>query len=834
MTREEKIRAAKLAQARMRQQQLAAPAVDGQGYGNDLAQAAGDGLFFGFGDEISARLNAMTGYDARTGSYGNFGTTYADQLAAVRGEQDQFREENPKTAFGAQMAGAVAPALLGVGAVASAATVPQAMVRGAQLGAAAGAVQGFGEGEGGIANRVNSGITGGVIGAGIGGAIPGVANIAREGYRAAASAVRDSRIGNQIGGALGISPAAGRFVGNSIGAEDMASMQGALGRAGPDAMLADASPAMARRLDATLNAPVPGAGQARDRINNRAGSAYYDILDALDGGRQGPQLPVQAQMDQIRTSTAGARGSAYDAAYSQEIDWRSPSGETLRALLDSTPDEVKNAAARSRGMRVQPAVIPESAYPEMAPQVTTGSGAESWIAREGAEIDEFGAAYGAMSGKGQAKRPLSAVIRQLGGIDPSGEAARELRAMGITSRNSPALFRNGGLRDVDNLSPDLFPDTVRNMGDGTGNYMDRDTILSKIVDEMNGTPTRGADDMLDARAIDEMERLVPQYDARAADLAARTGGPDAPAAVGDIVPMQTVEDVDMIKRQLDAIVDTNEGQGKLGGLTPYGLFAKDRAVAIREALKEAAPGYANALETAADPIRRRQAVEFGSGLLNPRTTTEEALQEISRATGGERAAMRSGLRAQIDETLGNVRAVATDSNIEPRQAMQALRELSSPNAQRKMEALYGDEWAPIKEQIDRASAALGLRAGTAANSATASRIAADREIVEGVTPGALRQGKPLEAAKNFIGGITGASPEAIARARDDVKSEIAELLTRQGGAPQQIISDVVKALQANPSNPLSGATTRDIVSLLGFSSLPALTERLQGLLGRPQ
>lgn len=831
MTREEKLRAAKIARARMQQSQLAAAEPTGQGYGNNLAQAVGDGMFMGFGDEISARLNAMTGYDANTGSYGNWGTTYDDQLGAVRQQDEQFSEQNPITALGANVGGAVLPAALGIGAVVSAPTTAGRMIRGAQVGAAAGAVQGFGEGEGGVVNRTGSGVLGAGMGAALGGAIPGIAEVGRQAYRGVEGAIRNSRIGNQVGQSLGISPSAGRFMANSVGAEDAATMREALGRAGPDAMLADASPAMARRLDATLNAPVAGAASARDRINSRAGSAYYDIIDALDGGRQGPQLPVQAQMDQIRTSTAGARGSAYDAAYSQEIDWRSPAGENLRALLDSTPDEVKNAAARSRGMRVQPTQVPESAYPEMAPQVSMGSGADSWIAREGAEIDEFASAYGAMNGRPQARRPLSTVIRGLGGIDPDGEAARELRAMGITSRNSPALFRKGGLRDVDNLSPDLFPDTVQNMGDGTGNYMDRDTILNRIVDEMNGTATRSSNDMLDARAIDEMERLLPEYDARAAELAARIGGPDAPGIFGDIVPMQTVEDVDMIKRQLDAIVDTNEGQGKLGGLTPYGLFARDRAVAIRDALKEAAPGYGKALETAADPIRRRQAVEFGSRLLNPRTTTEEAMQEIARATGGERTAMRAGLRAQIDETLGNVRAVASDSNIEPRQAMQALRELSSPNAQRKMEALYGSDWQPIKEQIDRASAALGLRAGTSANSATASRLLADREITDEVTPGALRQGKPLEALKNFAGGITGASPEAIARSRDEVKSEIADLLTRQGGAPQQVINQVVQALMANPSNPATGNGIRDVVTALGLTAVPGLTERLQRTLG---
>jgi hypothetical protein len=48
----------------------------------------------------------------------------------------------------------------------------------------------------------------------------------------------------------------------------------------------------------------------------------------------------------------------------------------------------------------------------------------------------------------------------------------------------------------------------------------------------------------------------------------------------------------------------------------------------------------------------------------------------------------------------------------------------------------------------------------------------------------------------------GASPDALRRSRDDVKGEIATLLTRQGGgAPQQAIDAIARALAQNPVNP---------------------------------
>lgn len=642
----------------------------GQGFGNNVAQMAGDGLFMGFGDEISARLNAMTGYDADTGSYGNWGTTYDDQLTAVRSQEKEFSAENPSTAIGAEIGGAVIPALLGIGIAGQAATTSGRMLAGAKIGAAGGAVAGFGEGEGGVAGRAPSAVSGAVIGGGIGGLVPGVAEVARQGYRAGQGAIRDRRVGGQIGSSLGVSPAAGRFMGEVIGGEDAATMRGALGRAGPDAMLADASPALAGRLDATMRSPVPGSGLARERVDQRAGSAYYDILDALDGGRQGPsQPPVSAQ----RSMSAAARPTinpAYKAAYDTPIDYSSDTGRRIEELVTRLPPKTASRA----------------------------------------------------------------------------------------------------IKDA----------TDRMVYDGVPNAQ----IMATVAED--GTVK--------------------------------------------FQQMPNVMQLDYIKRAFDDIAE--DGKDALTGkMSSEGAFASRIARDLREATADAVPEYRTALSAAATDIRQRGAVRTGGTLLRPQTTVEEAAEAISDATPAEIRAMRIGVRGQIEHVLGNVRAVASDQNIEPRQAMQALRDLSSPNAQRKMEALYGNDWPGIRESIDRASAALGLRASTASNSATAARLMADREITDGVTPGALRQGKPLEAAKNFVGGIMGASPEAIARLRDEVKGEIADILTRQGEAPQKTIDAVTKALLASPANPQAGQSLSEVTTLLGLSSTPAVTERLQRLLG---
>ncbi len=291
--------------------------------------------------------------------------------------------------------------------------------------------------------------------------------------------------------------------------------------------------------------------------------------------------------------------------------------------------------------------------------------------------------------------------------------------------------------------------------------------------------------------------------------------------------------LDYIKRAFDGLAE--DGKDAITGrLSSDGAFASRIAKDIREATADAAPDYRAALSTASGDIRERAAVRTGSTLLRPNTTVEDAAEAIAGATPAEIRAMQTGVRGQIDHVLGNVRAVGSDVNIEPRQALEALRQLSSPNSKRKMEALYGDQWPTIKESIDQATAAIGLRGSTAANSATAARLISDREITESVTPGSLRQGKPLDAGKNFIGGMTGASPDAIARMRDEVKGEVADLLTRQNGAPQEITQSALRALMANPMRTNAGRGTGNALMMGGATSLPALTQLLTGLLAGTQ
>tara|TARA_Y100000593_G_scaffold57244_1_gene106557 strand:- start:214 stop:2244 length:2031 start_codon:yes stop_codon:yes gene_type:complete len=134
----------------------------------------GQGLSFGFGDEIEAGIKTL----------GGLAGDYQKEVSDIRKELDLYRQQNPGKAFSAEMAGAVLPALgaglltggtgtgavLGSTAARAAPTIGRTTAQLAGTGAATGALYGAGtatEGE-----RIGGALTGAAIG-GVGGtAIP--------------------------------------------------------------------------------------------------------------------------------------------------------------------------------------------------------------------------------------------------------------------------------------------------------------------------------------------------------------------------------------------------------------------------------------------------------------------------------------------------------------------------------------------------------------------------------------------------------------------------------------------------------------------------------------
>ncbi|WP_234853627.1 hypothetical protein [Paracoccus everestensis] len=192
---------------------------------------------------------------------------------------------------------------------------------------------------------------------------------------------------------------------------------------------------------------------------------------------------------------------------------------------------------------------------------------------------------------------------------------------------------------------------------------------------------------------------------------------------------------------------------------------------------------------------------------------EAAAEAITDATPAELRAMRSGVVGQIEHILGNVRTVASDPNVDARQAMAAYKELSSPNAQRKMEALFGDDWPNIQKTLDQAGSASGLRASTAANSRTAGREAFRALPDDATAPSALARGEPIGTARSMWQRMTGASPENIHRVQAGVRDQLADVLTK--GQASDLMEMIEKARRAAKSNPaLPGRANRAAITAL--------------------
>lgn len=86
------------------------------------------------------------------------------------------------------------------------------------------------------------------------------------------------------------------------------------------------------------------------------------------------------------------------------------------------------------------------------------------------------------------KRPVSAIIKGMGGIDPASSLAAELKSNGVTSRTHPGLFRKGGHGALDNVPVGEQPIfEARGVDDGQG-YVPEQSFIDALKDEAAGEP----------------------------------------------------------------------------------------------------------------------------------------------------------------------------------------------------------------------------------------------------------------------------------------------------------------------------------------------------------
>lgn len=298
----------------------------------------------------------------------------------------------------------------------------------------------------------------------------------------------------------------------------------------------------------------------------------------------------------------------------------------------------------------------------------------------------------------------------------------------------------------------------------------------------------------EGRAIEDMVKTrVPQSAIAAANDLMRTEGNASKQILAHVADdgsvtferMPDVRQLDYITRGLNEVADQADGAGKLGGTTAKGRAYSDLSREIRDNLRTAVPEYGQALETAADPIRRSKAVELGSKLLSPSMTRDQVAESVAGMTGPEKDALAQGVRSRLDDLMANVTRTVQDGDTPAREAIKAIKDLSiRANREKLTEAIGPAKADALFAEIDRAAKSFDLRAAVTDNSKTFARQATERQVSEITSPGIVGQlleGKPLKAGQRVAQALTGQTPERIAAKQGQIYSELANVLTRPNG-----------------------------------------------------
>lgn len=99
------------------------------------------------------------------------------------------------------------------------------------------------------------------------------------------------------------------------------------------------------------------------------------------------------------------------------------------------------------------------------------------------------------------KRPIAAIIKGLGGIDPASSLAGDMRSRGITAKAFPGLYRKGGLQALDNVPASehaIF--AGRTKADAAG-YIEQQSFIEGLEAELKGNPWMTAENQ---KAFDDL------------------------------------------------------------------------------------------------------------------------------------------------------------------------------------------------------------------------------------------------------------------------------------------------------------------------------------------
>lgn len=333
---------------------------------------------------------------------------------------------------------------------------------------------------------------------------------------------------------------------------------------------------------------------------------------------------------------------------------------------------------------------------------------------------------------------------------------------------------------------------------------------------MTGDGAQAIDAALARVSPDVMQGAVRRANARMRDAGVRNQNIMASIADdGEVVFTQplSVMQLDYIGRALgDIAADGTDAM--TGRMSSEAAMASSQLRALRDAMKQAVPGYAAALRAGGDTARAQDALAMGRRLLNPSTTVEDVRSAMSGASDDVRAAARKGLRENIEAVMDRARATISDveaGNVDfetgvnaAGEAIKAVQSLMQPGNMKKLRFVMGTDAKRLTDEIEKVYDALVLRSAVARGSQTAIRTAGREQINAESAPGAVRRiagemGSPLDAGRELTRSLAGTDAASITDQQRAIYGEIAEALTRIRGADaQRALAVVRKAMEGQP------------------------------------
>ncbi len=267
------------------------------------------------------------------------------------------------------------------------------------------------------------------------------------------------------------------------------------------------------------------------------------------------------------------------------------------------------------------------------------------------------------------KRPFGATIRALGGIDPEGAAASELHALGVTSKNSPGLFKKGGLKDVDAIDAEGDPELALLIGveSETPQFFSRQAVLDALADEVQGKARRTVGDQA---ALDEIEALVEML-----EKGRRLIDEKAPGRLGELARVKVLK-----AKILKAQEVTREAAIKAEFTADeIATFSRSAAEDVMRQLTDpnvSPTDLLNITVTTRGPLNERtlnvRDVDFEDFLIND---AEQVLNRYARVMSAETALTKRFGRADMADQIDEINA----------DYARLRDELTTPKARTKLE-----------------------------------------------------------------------------------------------------------------------------------------------------